>query len=933
MSVPPWHMDASRAASLFQALTAEGGKGYPPFRWQMRLLRDLVNGDIPRFVDIPTGLGKTSVMALWLIALAEGAHLPRRLVYVVDRRAVVDQATRFAEQIRKNLPPELASRLQLNGRDLPISTLRGGFADNRDWLEDPASPAIIVGTVDMTGSRLLFQGYGVSSGMRPYHAGLLGVDSLVLLDEAHLCPPFEALLRQIEAHRNGKLGPASESDHEFQTPPFRLMSLSATGRELREISSDSVFGLEEQDRQEALVRQRLEAQKHMSVHEIGRPDQQQVPLDQALAERALALADTARPSRILVFCDSRTVAVKVKNLIDKECRRRDKSPEASLPWASELLVGERRVYERALVEDWLQEHGFIGESRCEFQGTSFLVATSAGEVGVDIDADHLACDLVAFERMVQRLGRVNRRGGEGRIACVDVCAERPKSQSGRAKAPSDGGQAREEDPKQQRFNAWRAALGQLPGIDDHRQDASPLALTRLKETYPKVVAEATSPAPLYPEVTRALVDAWSMTSLSEHEGCPEVAPWLRGWEEEKEEPQVQVVWRTHLPTGSTPETFTVVPSVVTEFFRCTPVHSTEKLEAPASRVMDWIFKRATRFSGSQGGDAKDVVAILLDRKDAYIKHATPGELTQRKEQKKQWDSEWKAALLPGSVLIVDARMGGLKDGLLDHTSADVVPSADADDADPAWAIQVGFKIVRVNSQEDAEGLSVNAASPEGHWRFLRSFETESDARGVARRGLAVFQHFDAAVNEDGRSIASRIQTLADHAREVEAEARKIAHRLELPEAISEALGIAARLHDHGKSAERWQNAMNAPKDEQRPYAKTSGGGNWRLLEGYRHEFGSLLEAEQSELPQEIRDLILHLIAAHHGNARPLISSAGCETGPPSVIEAKAGEAALRFARIQKRFGPWGLAWCEAILRAADQRVSRRLNLDEDTGNG
>ena len=48
------------------------------------------------------------------------------------------------------------------------------------------------------------------------------------------------------------------------------------------------------------------------------------------------------------------------------------------------------------------------------------MATSAGEVGVDLDADHMVCDLVPWERMVQRLGRVNRRGGEGRNAQVVV---------------------------------------------------------------------------------------------------------------------------------------------------------------------------------------------------------------------------------------------------------------------------------------------------------------------------------------------------------------------------------------------------------------------------------------------------------------------------------------------------------------------------------
>src|SRR3569833_246122 len=71
--------------SDFEALT-----GYVPFRWQKRLFLRLAKGDFPSAVDIPTGLGKTAAMILWLIARARGAPVPRRLIYVVDRRAVVD---------------------------------------------------------------------------------------------------------------------------------------------------------------------------------------------------------------------------------------------------------------------------------------------------------------------------------------------------------------------------------------------------------------------------------------------------------------------------------------------------------------------------------------------------------------------------------------------------------------------------------------------------------------------------------------------------------------------------------------------------------------------------------------------------------------------------------------------------------------------------
>jgi CRISPR-associated endonuclease/helicase Cas3 len=176
--------------------------GESPFPWQQALFARFMGGTIDRALDIPTGLGKTSVMAIWLIARARGAALPRRLVYVVDRRAVVDQATDVAGRLRVCVDhdAELKQALGLGNRSLPISTLRGQFVDNREWLEDPVLPAVVVGTVDMIGSRLLFEGYGTTRKMRPYHAALLGVDTLIVLDESHLVPPFERLL---ESSRHG----------------------------------------------------------------------------------------------------------------------------------------------------------------------------------------------------------------------------------------------------------------------------------------------------------------------------------------------------------------------------------------------------------------------------------------------------------------------------------------------------------------------------------------------------------------------------------------------------------------------------------------------------------------------------------------------------------------------------------------------------------
>ena len=196
-----------------------------------------------------------------------------------------------------------------------------------------------------------------------------------------------------------------------------------------------------------------------------------------------------------------------------------------------------------------------------------------------------------------------------------------------------------------------------------------------------------------------------------------------------------------------------------------------------------------------------------------------------------------------------------------------------------------------------DGDDLQAAELDG-WRHTRTFETELDG---ARGGLAVFTWPDDAADEDARSVRAKLQTLRDHTDQVAAHVREMAARLGPPAVEADALLRAAELHDEGKAARRWQDAMNAPEDG-RPYAKTRGGGDWRLREGYRHEFGSLLKAEQASLPAETRDLILHLVAAHHGHARPLITTAGCQEAPPSVLAGRARDAALRYTRLQRRYG-------------------------------
>src|ERR1700728_2021154 len=96
--------------SDFRTLNRAGAEDGPePLRWQIRLFDQLCASDVPKVCELPTGMGKTSITHLWMRAwrhqktLEKKPQLPTRLVYVVDPRTVVDQATEVAKLIKNNL--------------------------------------------------------------------------------------------------------------------------------------------------------------------------------------------------------------------------------------------------------------------------------------------------------------------------------------------------------------------------------------------------------------------------------------------------------------------------------------------------------------------------------------------------------------------------------------------------------------------------------------------------------------------------------------------------------------------------------------------------------------------------------------------------------------------------------------------------------------
>jgi CRISPR-associated endonuclease/helicase Cas3 len=437
-----------------------------PFPWQEELYRRFLQGEFPSPCNLPTGLGKTSILAVWLLALVEEPRrVPRRLVYVVNRRTVVDQATDEAVKLRKRLEQLPGIQNVLRGlvafksdkSDVPlaISTLRGQFADNGEWLDDPARPAIIVGTVDMIGSRLLFSGYRCGFKTKPTHAALLGRDSLIVHDEAHLEPAFQSLLESI----------SSQQRHD-DPRRIRVLELTATSRGNGEAAGDpngngESFTLTDADKQHEEVRKRIFARKGIRFHDEIEDEKRTAD---AVAEQALSHRDSGE--KVLVFLRTVDAVEKVVARLAKEKMRVASLTGTLRGLERDVLTGVRPAEPESELSKIAGIFArFLPLSKDEpsriapTEGTVYLVCTAAGEVGVNISADHLVCDLTPFDSMAQRFGRVNRFGdGDARIDITHEAEIEPKSA----------------------FHVQRRKtldlLRQLPSREDGRFDASPAAL-------------------------------------------------------------------------------------------------------------------------------------------------------------------------------------------------------------------------------------------------------------------------------------------------------------------------------------------------------------------------------------------------------------------------------------------------------------------------
>ena len=250
--------------------------GCEPYPWQSRLTRQVLQeGRWPDVIDLPTGTGKTGVLDTAIFALAVRPEVsPRRIVFVIDRRIVVDQvyerARLISDRIRTATSGVLAdvrralSTLTDAEQPLGVAALRGGIPVDGEWARRPDQPWVMVSTVDQFGSRLLFRGYGVSHRMRPVHAGLAGNDCLVILDEVHLSRAFASTLR--DASSDGDVPLIRAVNGDLLPRRFAVVEMSATP----ETEDGRWFGLQSGDLEESPRLKRIaEARKRAKLVEIG----------------------------------------------------------------------------------------------------------------------------------------------------------------------------------------------------------------------------------------------------------------------------------------------------------------------------------------------------------------------------------------------------------------------------------------------------------------------------------------------------------------------------------------------------------------------------------------------------------------------------------------------------------------------------------------
>ncbi len=352
--------------------------GHPPYGYQRRLASD----GLPAVVQAPTGTGKTGVILAWLWRRLHGPDpgaTPRRLVYALPQRTLVEQVAGGAERWLANLGLT---------EDVPLHVVMGGAGTTqRRWRIDMDRPTIVVGTVDSLVSKALNRGYGISRPTYPIDFALVTNGAQWMVDEIQLCPESTTTLRQLAAFTDaGRVGSWATSE------PVRLTCMSATVSPVLLDTVDNpmpsaadVLRIEPYERVGALAR-RLDARRTVRRLECEPGDRRAL---------AAAVRERHRPGTLtLVVANTVPVAREVFAAL------RDVPAELTL-----LHSRFRGVEREALIQRLTGVPGEVNH---------VVISTQVVEAGVDINASVLISEAAPWPSVVQRAGEAVT--GEGMLA-------------------------------------------------------------------------------------------------------------------------------------------------------------------------------------------------------------------------------------------------------------------------------------------------------------------------------------------------------------------------------------------------------------------------------------------------------------------------------------------------------------------------------------
>ncbi len=935
--------------------------GYGPFPWQAELARRVAEAspDAPCWPDalaLPTAAGKTACIDMAVFALAcqsnrapQERAAPRRIFFVVDRRVIVDEtferARNLASKLRNahddGIVKTVADRLRLlSGEEEPLACfrLRGGMYRDDAWARSPLQPTVVVTTVDQFGSRLLFRGYGSSAGMRPIHAGLAANDCLILLDEAHCANPFRQMVDAVERYRQW-----AEKSSGIGATPFHFTLISATPPADIE---DSITAKDE-DRRHPVLGRRLNASKpaKLVVARSARGDNAPEGLARRISDEAVKLVSDERKAIGVIVNRVATAKLVYETL-------RKAAEDVT------LLTGRMRAIDRDEVVHGLDslKTGAEREER-----TRFIVSTQTLEVGADLDFDGLVTECASLDALRQRFGRLNRNGRplEARATIV-IRADQTNPNSKTADDPVYGTALSE---------TWQWL--NTKAINDE-VDFGYAAMEGIIPVGDEL-GNLTQQAPDAPVMLPAHVDAWAQTSPRPTPD-PDVSLFLRG--PDRGAPEAQVCWRADLQPGMPQDRQIEIVSL------CPPA-SSECVSVPIHILGSWLAGNLS----VHNPDDSDIEGAKVP--DATESLASRG----RRRQVLCWrgpdDSRLiasRADLRPGDTLVIPAELGGWD--TFGHKPAD--SAADLGDRaylqsrakavlrihpdlvkqwpEPARALFTKISLQKEESEDsdedenelqqalDALAELDELAEPDARrkWKWLKDAVSElakdrrrkklaHPAGGIVLQGSRrIPEHMASAgtlTSEDDSYSATVRVPLDDHLEGVERWAKRIGEGAGLPESLAADVALSARLHDVGKADPRFQLwlhggnpwAVGPPllAKSDRTHARNS---------GCRHELLSVRMIENSGLLESAHDedLVLHLVASHHGHCRPFAPVV--DNGNPVEVEetilgrrmSACTDTKLerldsgvpeRFWRLVRRYGWWGLAYLEALMRLADHRRS------------